>query len=192
MKMYRQDHIKVLKALGSEVPKRPKLKVSEIVAVSFRRVENGDRRVRNAMRKLRSDGLVTIADRGEYCLLPAGVKFVQTAAKDGWPTGKPDKKTKKTATKKKVAKKKTAKKATKKVAKKATKKAAPKKATKAKKAAPKKAAPKKAAPKKAAPKKAAPKKAAPKAEAAPSGSNGVNKDSADSKKETGAASQLSW
>jgi hypothetical protein len=176
--MYRQDHIKVLKALGSEVPKRPKFKVKEIVAVAFRRIEDADRRVRNAMRKLRSDGLVDIAERGEYWLLPAGVKFVQTAQKNGWPTGKaPAKKaTKKPATKKAAPKK---------AAKKATSKKSPTKKTAKKVPSPKaKAAPKKAA------KKATSKKSPTKTEA--SSGNGVSQGNGKPEKDSASSTQLSW
>jgi len=181
MKAYKLDHIKVMKVLGSDVPKRPAFKVSDIVTVGFKGQDNADRRVRNAFRKLRNDDLVEICDRGEYRLLPGGVKQVQQWQKDGWPTGK--------ESAVKTAAKKPAKKA---------KKAPAKKAKSAKKATPKKAAPKKAKPTKAeAPKKAAPKKAPKKVDMkkaagkkAPAEGNGVN---AKTPPEQGAsASQLAF
>lgn len=83
--MYRADHIKVLKVLGSDVPKRTQFKVSQIVTVGFRGVENADRRVRNAMRKLRADEVVEICDRGEYRLTTKGGSAVLKWQKEGWP-----------------------------------------------------------------------------------------------------------
>lgn len=208
MSGYKQDHIKIMKVLGSDVPKRPAFKVSDIVTVGFKGAENGDRRVRNGMRKLRSDDLVEICERGEYRLLPGGVSKVQQWSKDGWPTGKEKaeakpakaKVAKKKASKKAAAKKVSPKKAAAK-AKKAVKAAAKPKAKPTKKAAPKKAAPKKAEDKKAAPKKAPKidmKKAASKVKdekkdekkAEPKAGNGVAKNA--EKVQGAAASQLAF
>jgi len=136
--MYRAEQWKVLEALGSEVPKRPTSTVSGIVEAGFKRKDNADRIVRNALRKPRAEGHIEIAERGEYRLTQKGASFLATARAEGYKPEAPRKASKKVA---------------KKVAKKATKKAAKKKVTK--KAAAKKAAPKKAAAKKAAPKAAA-------------------------------------
>jgi hypothetical protein len=174
--MYRQDHVKVMKVLGSELPKRPSFKVSEIVAAGFRREDNADRRVRNAMRKLRSDDLVEIAERGEYRLKPSGAKLTQSWNKDGWPTSSSAKKAaKKAATKKSAKSKKAPKKA---VTKKAAKKAAAKKPI-AKKAA------KKASPARA-PRRTRPAKEAPET----TGGNGVSE--VPQKPASAPAAQLSW
>ncbi len=145
--MYKQDHIKVLKVLASEAPKRAAFTTSAIVEEAFKRTENGDRRVRNAYRKIRKEGHAEIVDRGEYRLTPSGVSFVQKAEKAGW---KFDAEPKTKAAPKKAEVKKASK----------AVKASPKKETKAPKKAPVKDTLKKAAVK-AAPKKA-PAKATPK------------------------------
>jgi restriction endonuclease Mrr len=160
--MYRQDHIKVLKVFAADLPKRPSCTTKDVVERGFKRAENGDRRVRNAYRKLRSAGLIEICDRGAYRLTPAGGAFCKKAAKASW---KLDKINEKKAAPKKAAKKTTKKAAPKKAAKKATKKTA-------KKAAPKKA---KARPKTKAKAKSAKKQPA---KAAPSKGNGVGTNSA--------------
>jgi len=196
MSGYKQDHIKIMKVLGTDVPKRTAYKVSEIATAGFKGAENADRRIRNGMRKLRSDDLVEICERGEYRLLPGGVKAVQQWTKDGWPTGKEKAEPKAKPAKKKVAKKAAPKKSVAK-AKVAKAKKAVKAAAKPKKAAPKKAAPKKTAPKKTAPKKAPKKidmkKAASKAkdEKKPEAGNGVNTKGAE-KAQGAAASQLAF
>lgn len=135
--MYRADHIKVLKALAAALPKRTSFKTSDIVAKAFKRAENGDRRVRNAYRKIRKEGHLEVGERGEYRLTQAGAAFCKKAAAENWklsdkaPTKKKatKKAAKKTASKKKVAKKTTKKKA---APKKAASKKAPKKAPKKK------------------------------------------------------------
>jgi hypothetical protein len=133
--VYKQDHIKVLKVLASEAPKRPTFSTKDIVETAFRRAENGDRRVRNAYRKIRKEGHAEIADRGEYRLTQSGVGFCAKAEEASWKfhkEDKPKKATKKTTKKasSKGTKKKVTKKATKKAAKKTAKKAPAKKATK--------------------------------------------------------------
>jgi hypothetical protein len=141
---YKSDHIKVLKVLAADLPKRTTVKTSDIVAKGFKNEEDGDRRVRNAFRMLRKYKHVEIADRGDYRLTEAGKTFFEKLKAAGFKV--PETKPAKTATVPKKVKKPV----------KVAKKAAPKKA--AKKAAPKKDA-KKASPKKAAPKaKPAPKK----------------------------------
>lgn len=168
--MYRADHIKVLKVLAGSLPKRPTFKTKDVVEQAFKRVDGGDRRVRNAYRKIRKEGHAEISDRGEYRLTASGASFCTKLAKDGWKIDE-----EKAPKAKRPAKAKAEKQA------KAEKKAAPKKAT-AKKAAPKKEAAKKTTTKKAAAKKAAPKKTAAKAAKKPPkkqektakpGSNGV-------------------
>jgi restriction endonuclease Mrr len=127
---YKSDHIKVLKALAVELPKRAKLATSEIVSKSFKGQEDADRRVRNAFRMLRKYKHVDIVDRGLYQLTDTGKNFYEKLAANNFKAPEmPKVKTEKKAT---PAKKET---------KPAPKKTAPKKA----KPAPKKAAPKKAA-----------------------------------------------
>src|SRR5512137_2137501 len=141
---YKNDHVKVLKALAAELPKRSTLDTSTIASKTFKGQEDADRRVRNAYRMLRKYKHIEIADRGDYRLTQSGAEFCKVLEKNNWKV--PESAQPKRPKPAKPAAKKTAKKA----AKKAVKKAAPKKATK--KAAPKKAA--KPAAKKAAPKKA--------------------------------------
>jgi hypothetical protein len=165
--MYRSDHIKVLKVLAGALPKRPTFKTKDVVAKAFKRAEGGDRRVRNAYRKIRKEGHAEIADRGEYRLTASGGAFCNKLSKDGWKVPEEEKKA--------ATKKTTKKKAAKKVAKKAAPKAAAKKATSkktAKKASAKKTNSKKKAPARKAAAKKSPKKSGQEAK---SGSNGVNK-----------------
>lgn len=158
--MYRADHIKVLKVLAGSLPKRPTFKTKDVVEQAFKRVDGGDRRVRNAYRKIRKEGHAEISDRGEYRLTASGASFCTKLAKDGW----------------KIDEEKAPK------AKRPAKAKAEKQAKAEKKAAPKKEAAKKTTTKKAAAKKAAPKKTAAKAAKKPPkkqektakpGSNGV-------------------
>lgn len=167
--MYRSDHIKVLKVLAGSLPKRPTFKTKDVVDEVFKRAENGDRRVRNAYRKIRKEGHAEIADRGEYRLTASGAALCAKLAKDGWKVPKEEapKKVTKKAAPKKAAKKKVAKKTTTKKA--AAKKASPKKAPAKKKAAAKKTTTKRP-PKKA----ATPKKSGETSKAASKG-NGVSK-----------------
>lgn len=151
--MYRTDHIKVLKALAEALPKRPSFKTSDVVATAFKRAENGDRRVRNAYRKIRKEGHVEIGERGEYRLTQAGAVFCKKAEAEDWKLSAMVPAKKKSPIKKKAR-----------VAKKTTKKKTPKKAAK-KKVAKKRAAPKKKTAKRAAPKKKAAAKKAKKAPA---------------------------
>jgi len=148
--MYRSDHVKVLKALASNLPKRTTFKTKDIAKKAFKNADEGDRPTRNAYRKLKSDGFIEIVERGEYRLTSSGAAFCRKLEKNRWKLPG-------------------AKKSVKKVL-----KAAPKKVTKkvaVKKAAVKKAAVKKTAFKKMATK--APKKRVEKALLTPAGSNGA-------------------
>lgn len=122
--MYNIDQWKVMKVLGSKLPKRECFKIKDIKNAAFKNAPN-DRVVRNAIRKPRDEGHVEIEERGEYRLTPKGVTFVQKAEKDGFKPS-PVREIKKTAKPKKAVKK-----DIKKVAKKA--KAANGKSVKAKK-----------------------------------------------------------
>jgi hypothetical protein len=115
---YKSDHIKVLKVLGSNLPKRPSMKTSDIVAKGFKGADDGDRRVRNAYRMCRKSGHIAIGERGEYQMTQSGAAWFTKAEKEGFKTPeKAAKKVSKPAKKlPKVAAKKAAPKAAKKVA----------------------------------------------------------------------------
>ena len=193
---YKTDHIKVLKALAADLPKRTAMKTSEIVAKVFKNAEDGDRKVRNAYRMIRKQNHIEIAERGDYRLTATGASWFTKAEKEGFkvPEKAPKKEAKKATTKMPAvkAKKDAPKKAeTKKAAKAAPKKAESKK-TDAKKPAVKmptvkaKKAESKPAPKPTA--KAAPKMPAVKAAPKPEGNNGVK---AEDTKADAANAQLS-
>lgn len=144
--MYTKDQWAVMSVLGADIPKRPTMKTAVVAEKAFKGDSNADRRTRNAYRKLRAEGHVEIADRGEYRLTATGVTFFKKnkssftpkeARKRGAPTTK--KVAKKTT--KRVEKAATKKVDTKKAAKKTTKKAAKKTAKKATRKSPTKAAP---------------------------------------------------
>lgn len=82
--MYKDDHIKVLKALASGLPKRQTFKTYEVVLKEFKSAASADRRVRNAYRKLRAEGHVEIADRGAYRLTRTGVSLCRKLEKADW------------------------------------------------------------------------------------------------------------
>ena len=82
--MYKTDHIKVLRVLAGGLPKRQTFKTYEVVLKEFKNVASADRRVRNAYRKLRAEGHVEIADRGEYRLTRAGVGLCRKLVKADW------------------------------------------------------------------------------------------------------------
>jgi len=133
--MYRADQWKVLGILGAHLPKRPSMKTKDI-ATKFSRREDPDRVVRNAYRKLRAEGHIEIAERGEYRITQKGSAFYTKSMKDGFKPLAPRKKgeekparkpTRKATSKKSVPKKSVPKKTTTKKA--ASKKAAPKKAS---------------------------------------------------------------
>jgi hypothetical protein len=128
---YKNDHVKVLKVLAAQLPKRPSMKTSDIVEKGFKKDEDGDRRVRNCYRMLRKYKHIEIADRGDYRITQAGQTFYEKLAKNGFKVPAPEKAEKKAPAKKPSAGKKAAVKAKKaKVAAKAkaTKKPTPKKA----------------------------------------------------------------
>lgn len=81
--MYRADQWKVLEVLGSQLPKRPLFKTKDIADRTFKRRNDPDRAVRNAFRKLRTEGHIEIAERGQYRLTQKGVHFLTKAKKDG-------------------------------------------------------------------------------------------------------------
>jgi len=84
---YRADHIKILKFLGKDLPKRTVFTVAEISKV-FADIEkrrpdtnlDPDRATRNALRKPRKEDHVQISERGEYQLTPQGAAFVKKIA----------------------------------------------------------------------------------------------------------------
>lgn len=82
--MYKEDHIKVLKTLARTLPKRLTLKTKDVVEEAFNRCDDGDRRVRNAYRKLRKEGHIEIIERGEYRLTKSGAAFCRRLKKNGW------------------------------------------------------------------------------------------------------------
>ena len=82
--MYKMDHVKVLKVLAGFLPKRLTLKTKYIVEKAFKNVEDADRRVRNAYRKIRSEGHIEIVNRGEYRLTTSGAAFCRKLKKSGW------------------------------------------------------------------------------------------------------------
>lgn len=82
--MYKADHIKVLKTLARTLPKRLTLKTKDIVEEAFKRCDDGDRRVRNAYRKLRKEGHIEIIKRGEYRLTNSGAALCRRLKKDSW------------------------------------------------------------------------------------------------------------
>lgn len=135
---YKNDHIKVLKTLGADLPKRPSMKTSDIASKGFKGQEDADRRVRNAYRMLRKYNHIEIGERGEYKITQSGASLYDKLEKNGWKVPESEK------PKRAAPAKKTAKKATKKATKKPVKKAA-KKVTKAKPAAKAKAKAKPAA-----------------------------------------------
>ena len=111
--MYRSDHIKVLKVLARGLPKRLELRTKDIVEEAFKRYEDGDRRVRNAYRKLRAEKHVEIVGRGEYRLTIAGAALCRRLKKNGWDVSSAlNKSRKKIRKKKKVTKKKVTKRTT--------------------------------------------------------------------------------
>jgi len=185
---YKGDHIRVMKVLGSSLPKRASVNTEGVVAQGFKGQDNAERRARNAYRMLRKSGHIEIADRGEYRLTASGGAFVTALAKNGFKLPEKAKPVKKAAkakvakakvAKAKVAKAKVAKpKPAKKVAKaKPVKKAAKAKVAKAKpakKVAKPKPAKKVAKPKAAPVKVAAAKKRSPKLPKAPKASNGAS------------------
>jgi len=75
---YRKDHITILERLGSEIPKRPSFKVSDLASL-FADGENitADRIARNSIRKPIACGLVERIGRGEVRLTTEGVSFVK-------------------------------------------------------------------------------------------------------------------
>jgi len=82
--MYKADHIKVFKVLAEFLPKRLTLKTKYIVEKAFKNYEDGDRRVRNAYRKMRTEGHVEIVNRGEYRLTTPGAAFCRKLKKNSW------------------------------------------------------------------------------------------------------------
>ena len=82
--MYRSDHIKVLKVLSENLPKRAVLKTKDIVGKAFKRCKAGDRRVRNAYRKLIKEGHAEIIDRGVYRLTASGASLCRKLEKANW------------------------------------------------------------------------------------------------------------
>lgn len=82
--MYRSDHIKVLQVLADKLPKRLTLKTKDIVEQAFKRAGDGDRRVRNAYRKLRKEGHIEIIKRGEYRLTNSGAALCRRLKKNNW------------------------------------------------------------------------------------------------------------
>jgi hypothetical protein len=90
--MYRSDHIKVLQVLAGSLPKKLTLKTKDIVTQAFKRDNDGDRRVRNAYRKLRKEGHIEIIRRGEYRLTISGAALCRRLIKNNWnTTGEPKK-----------------------------------------------------------------------------------------------------
>jgi hypothetical protein len=107
-RMYKADHIKVLKALAGKLPKRLTLKTADIVMQEFSKDNDGDRRVRNAYRKLRNEEHIEIIRRGEYRLTNSGAALCRRLKKNNWNGAvalkkirKPPKRKTKTARKKK-------------------------------------------------------------------------------------------
>jgi hypothetical protein len=88
MAKYKADHVRVLKALGSELPDRPSMTTEQIVSKTFRRCENADRRVRNAYRMIRAAKHATIVKRGLYRLTASGAAFVEQLLSAPTSTGK--------------------------------------------------------------------------------------------------------
>jgi hypothetical protein len=82
--MYKADHIKVLRVLASGLPKRRVFKTGLIVEEMFAWDSAGDRRVRNAYRKLRKEGHVEIVERGKYRLTTSGAAFCRRLQKYDW------------------------------------------------------------------------------------------------------------
>lgn len=141
MHNYKMDHWKVLATLCSKAPKRPTMSTSDIVETAFKRIDDADRKVRNAYRMLREEGHIEIADRGQYRATQKGVSFFDSNKKDF----KPAKKSARRPAVKKAPAKKAAKRHPTKAAK-AKKAPAKKQEAKAKKAPAKKPAAKKPAP----------------------------------------------
>lgn len=86
--MYRSDHIKVLRVLAGGLPKRTTFKTKDIVMKAFKRCESGDRRVRNAYRKLVKEGHVEIVERGVYRLTASGVVLCRKLERSRWRVSK--------------------------------------------------------------------------------------------------------
>jgi len=186
---YKSDHIKVLKVFGSELPKRPSMKTTDIVAKAFKNADDGDRKVRNAYRMIRKNEHIEIGERGEYKMTQAGAAWFAKAEKEGFKAPEKAPKAPKKADKAPKKAKPTQKaKAAPKAAPKAPQKAKPAAKAAAKPAAKAAAKPAAKPAAKAAAKPAAKaavkkpvktgkmpsiKKAAPKAEAKPEGKNGV-------------------
>ena len=92
MAQYKPDHVRVLKALGDDLPERPSMTTEQITAKTFRRCENADRRIRNAYRMIRAAGHASIIKRGVYRLTANGAKHLErilgAVATTGKKTGK--------------------------------------------------------------------------------------------------------
>lgn len=82
--MYKSDHIKVLRVLAGGLPKRTTFKTKDIVMKAFKRCESGDRRVRNAYRKLVKEGHVEIVERGVYRLTTSGALLCKKLERSRW------------------------------------------------------------------------------------------------------------
>ena len=82
--MYRTDHIKVLRVLAGGLPKRTTFRTKDIVMKAFKRCASGDRRVRNAYRKLVKEGHVETVDRGVYRLTASGAALCKKLERSRW------------------------------------------------------------------------------------------------------------
>ena len=82
--MYRSDHIKVLKVLASGLPRRQTFKTKDIVTKAFKRYDSGDRRVRNAYRKIVKEGHAEIIERGVYRLTVSGAALCRRLERAKW------------------------------------------------------------------------------------------------------------
>lgn len=82
--MYRSDHIKVLKVLAENLPKRSVFKTKDIVGKAFKRCKSGDRRVRNAYRQLVKERHAETVERGAYRLTVSGAALCRKQEKDNW------------------------------------------------------------------------------------------------------------
>lgn len=90
--MYRSDHIKVLKVLAENLPKRSVFKTKDIVGRAFKRCRSGDRRVRNAYRQLVKERHAETVERGAYRLTASGAALCRKQEKDNWRVFKEPKK----------------------------------------------------------------------------------------------------
>ena len=82
--MYRSDHVKVLKVLAENLPKRSVFKTKDIVGKAFKRCKSGDRRVRNAYRQLVKERHAETVERGAYRLTASGAALCRKQEKDNW------------------------------------------------------------------------------------------------------------